>query len=136
MTARRKARKRALDVLFESELRGDAPGATLGARLERADPPVPPYAVELVEGVLAHRERLDELLTTYSEGWTLERMPGVDRNLLRIGLYELLYREDVPDGVAMSEAVELAEELSTDESPRFVNGLLGRIRSLKDTLVV
>jgi transcription antitermination protein NusB len=136
VSARRKARKRALDVLFESELRGDAPGATLAARLQRADPPVPEYTVELVEGVLAHRDRLDELLSTYSEGWVLERMPGVDRNLLRLGLFELLYRPDVPDGVAMSEAVELAEELSTDESPRFVNGLLGRIRSLKDTLAV
>ena len=136
MGARTKARRRALDVLFESELRGGEPGETLAARRERADPPVPDYAVVLVEGVLAHRERIDELLTTYSEGWTLARMPPVDRNVLRIGVYELLYRDDVPDGVAVSEAVEAAAELSTDESPRFVNGLLGRLLSLKDTLSV
>jgi transcription antitermination protein NusB len=136
MSARGKARKRALDILFESELRGQEPGSTLADRLERGDPPVNEYTVELVEGVLAHRERLDELLSTYSEGWTLDRMPAVDRNLLRIGLYELLYRDDVPDGVALSEAVNLAAELSTDESPRFVNGLLGRLRDLKDTLAV
>ena len=136
MSARGKARKRALDILFESELRGEPPGSTLGARVQRSDPPVAEYTVELVEGVLAHRERIDELLSTYSEGWTLARMPAVDRNLLRIGVYELLYREDVPDGVALSEAVSLAAELSTDESPRFVNGLLGRLRDLKDTLAV
>ena len=136
MSARGKARKRALDILFESELRGEATGSTLAARLERGDPPVNGYTVELVEGVLAHQERLDELLATYSEGWTLERMPAVDRNVLRIGLYELLYRDDVPDGVALAEAVGLASELSTDESPRFVNGLLGRLRDLKDTLAV
>jgi N utilization substance protein B len=136
MSARGKARKRALDILFESELRGELPGSTLDARLERADPPVAEYTVELVKGVQANRERIDELLTTYSEGWTLERMPAVDRNLLRIGTYELLYRDDVPDGVALSEAVTLAADLSTDESPRFVNGLLGRLRDLKDTLAV
>ena len=127
MSARGKARKRALDILFESELRGEAPGSTLAARRERADPPVADYTVELVEGVLAHRERLDELLSTYSEGWTLERMPAVDRNLLRIGLYEILHDPDIPPAVAINEAVDLAKELSTDDSGRFVNGLLARV---------
>jgi N utilization substance protein B len=92
------------------------------------------YAISLVEGVVAHRERIDELLSTYAVGWTLDRMPVVDRNLLRIGTYEILYRDDVPDVVAISEAVSLARELSTDESPGFVNGLLGRIVELKPTL--
>jgi N utilization substance protein B len=87
-----------------------------------------------VEGVVAHRERIDELLSTYAVGWTLDRMPVVDRNLLRIGTYEILYRDDIPDVVAISEAVSLARELSTDESPGFVNGLLGRIVELKPTL--
>ncbi len=134
MTARRKARKRALDVLYEADLRGADPVATLAARLAESDPPIAEYAVELVEGVTAQRARIDELLSTYAEGWTLERMPPVDRNLLRIGVFELLWRDDVPDGVAISEAVELATSLSTDESPRFVNGMLARLQALKPTL--
>jgi N utilization substance protein B len=134
MTARTKARKRALDVLYESEMQGLAPGATLARRTAAASPPLSEYAIALVEGVVAHSERIDELLSTYAVGWTLERMPAVDRNLLRIGTYEILYRDDVPDAVAISEAVSLAHELSTDDSPAFVNGLLGRIVELKPTL--
>ncbi len=136
MGARRKARKRALDVLYESAQRGVDPVRTLEQRLAQADPPVPEYAVELVEGVTAHRERIDELLSTYAEEWTLDRMPPVDLAALRIGTYELLWCDEVPDAVAVSEAVELAGELSTDESPRFVNGLLGRLMRLKPSLAV
>ena len=136
MGARSKARKRALDVLYESAQRGTDPMATLRDRLAQSDPPVPEYAVGLVEGVVAHRERIDELLATYAEGWTLERMPPVDLAVLRIGVYELLWCDDVPDPVAVSEAVELATTLSTDESPRFVNGLLARLQSLKPSLAV
>ncbi|SDQ46343.1 transcription antitermination factor NusB [Quadrisphaera sp. DSM 44207] len=135
MAARTKARKRALDVLFEAEQRSLDPVALVGQRLAGGEVPVPEYAVELVQGVQAHRERIDELLTTYAQGWTLERMPAVDRNLLRIGTYELLWADDVPDAVAVSEAVGLAKDLSTDESPSFVNGLLGRLVSLKPSLV-
>lgn len=134
MPARSKARKRALDVLFESDLRGLAPGATLGDRLARAEPPLSEYAVELVEGVVAHRDRIDEVLAAYSVGWTLDRMPAVDRNVLRIGAYEVLFRDDVPDPVAISEAVALARELSTDDSAGFVNGLLGRVAQVKPEL--
>ena len=136
MSARGKARKRALDVLFESEQRGVPASAVLAARRDLADPPVGDYTVELVEGVTAHRERIDELISTYAEGWTLERMPAVDRNVLRLGAFELLWSEDVPDAVAISEAVGLARDLSTDESPAFVNGLLGRLLDLKPTLSV
>jgi N utilization substance protein B len=126
--ARTKARKRALDVLYESELRGLDAIAVLGERLAQSDPPVPEYAVTLVEGVLAHRERIDELLASYAVDWPLARMPAVDRNLLRIGTYELLWcGDDVPEAVAISEAVELATSLSTDESPKFVNGVLARV---------
>jgi len=132
--ARSKARKRALDVLYEAAQRGTDTVETLRTRLSQSDPPVPEYAVELVEGVTANRERIDELLSTYSEGWTLERMPPVDLAALRIGAYELLYRDDVPDGVAVSEAVDLVGSLSTDESPAFVNGLLARLQSLKPHL--
>ena len=136
MGARSKARKRAVDVLYEASQRDADAIATLKARLALADPPVPEYAVVLVEGVTEHLERIDELLATYSEGWTIARMPPVDLAVLRIGVYELLWCDDVPDAVVLSEAVELATSLSTDESPRFVNGLLGRLESLKPSLTV
>jgi N utilization substance protein B len=135
MSARTKARKRALDVLFESELRSLDPLTVLAERIAAGDPPVNEHTVRLVEGVAQHRDRIDELLQTYSHGWSLDRMPTVDRNLLRIGVYELLWADDVPDAVAIDEAVELAHELSTDESPGFVNGLLARILGLKPTLL-
>jgi transcription antitermination protein NusB len=127
VAARSKARKRAVDLLYEADLRGADPVSTLAERIALADPPISDYTVELVEGVTEHRQAIDELLASYAEGWTLERMPGVDRAVLRVGLYELLWSADVPDAVAIDEAVELAKALSTDESPRFVNGLLGRV---------
>ena len=127
MSARTKARKRALDVLFESEVRGLALDGTLEERRMTNEPPVNDYTVSLVQGVAEHRQKIDELLTSYSEGWSLDRMPAVDRNLLRIGVLEILYVDDVPDEVAVSEAVNLARDLSTDESPAFVNGVLGNI---------
>ena len=127
MAARSKARKRALDVLYESDLRDVDALGTLAERVALADPPVNDYTIELVEGVQANRARIDEILTEYAEGWTVDRMPDVDRALLRLGVYELLWRDEVPDAVAIDEAVELAKSLSTDESPRFVNGVLGRV---------
>jgi transcription antitermination protein NusB len=133
--ARTKARKRALDILFESEARGEDPLAVLKQRRETDDaPPVSDYAARLVEGVVERRERIDELLTEHSEGWSVARMPAVDRALLRIGLYELLWVDEIDDPVAITEAVELARTLSTDESPRFVNGVLGRISDIADHL--
>jgi len=134
MSARTKARKRALDVLFECELRGAELGATLPQRLADNDPPVNPYTVALVEGVRRHQSRIDELLSTYSVGWSLGRMPTIDRNLLRIAVFEILYADDVPDAVAISEAVNLAGELSTEESSSFVNGLLARLVEVKPSL--
>lgn len=131
MGARTKYRKRALDVLFESELRDAGLGGTLAARRETNDPPISEYTVTLVEGVAAEQESIDALLVEHSTGWSLERMPGVDRNLLRIAVYEILHVDDVPDAVAVSEAVSLAKELSTDDSPSFVNGLLGRILKVR-----
>jgi transcription antitermination protein NusB len=129
--ARSKARKRALDVLFEAELRGVPLLELLAERITLGAPPVPDYAADLVRGVSVHQGRIDELIAEFAEGWTLERMPAVDRNILRIGVYELLWADDVPDGVAISEAVLLARDLSTDASPAFVNGLLARIADLK-----
>jgi N utilization substance protein B len=134
LSARGKARKRALDVLYESDLRGTDPLRTLADRLAQSDPPIPEYAVELVEGVTAHRAELDTLIATSAQDWTIERMPPVDRNLLRLGAFELLYADDVPDAVAVNEAVELAGRLSTDESASFVNGVLGRLLDRKDHL--
>ena len=134
MAARSKARKRALDILFESELRSMPVGGSLADRLTDPAQQLNPYTITLIEGVGKHHERLDELVSEYSLGWALERMPVVDRNLLRIGLFEMLYCDEVPDAVAISEAVMLARELSTDESPAFVNGILGRIAELKPTL--
>ncbi len=134
MGARSKARKRALDVLFEADQRGLDPMTVLAERVGRADPPVPEYAVEIVEGVTGQRERIDELLSTYAQGWTVDRMPGVDRAVLRLGAWELLFNDDVPDPVAIDEAVELARDLSTDESPAFVNGLLGRLLEVKPSV--
>jgi N utilization substance protein B len=134
VAARSKARKRALDILFEAEVRGEPVLDMLEQRIIQASPPVGEYAAELVRGVQAHRERIDQLLDEYAEGWTLDRMPIVDRNVLRIGLYELLWADDVPDGVAISEAVLLAGDLSTDASPAFVNGLLAHLLELKPTL--
>jgi N utilization substance protein B len=132
MAARSKARKRAVDLVYEADLRGADPVSMLAERIALADPPINDYTIELIEGLAEHRVAIDQLLTDYSEGWTLERMPGVDRAVLRIGLYELLFSPDIPDAVAIDEAVELAKALSTDESPKFVNGLLGRV--LRDQL--
>jgi transcription antitermination protein NusB len=130
MPARRKARKRALDVLFEADLRNLPPVEVLAAYVGRLELPRPAhleYALGLVEGVAAHLDRIDELIGSYAEGWTLDRMPVVDRNLARIAVYELLYVDEIDDAVAITEAVELARQMSTDDSPRFLNGMLGRI---------
>ncbi|MGE3811668.1 MAG: transcription antitermination factor NusB [Candidatus Nanopelagicales bacterium] len=135
MSARGKARKRALDVLYEADLRGVPAIDVLESRHETHEAGVNPYTEEIVHGVIDHSGRIDDLLSTYSQGWTLDRMPAVDRNVLRIGTWELLWG-DVPDAVAISEAVELAKSLSTDDSGSFVNGLLARILDAKPHLAV
>jgi N utilization substance protein B len=127
MAARSKARKRAVDLLYEADMREADAVAVLAERLPAADPPINDYTVELIEGIGANRPRIDEILAGYSEGWTIERMPGVDRAVLRLGIYELLWRPDIPAAVAIDEAVELAKMLSTDDSPKFVNGVLSRV---------
>jgi N utilization substance protein B len=129
MAARSKARKRALDVLFEADLRGADAATTLEAWTSRADPPVQAYARVLVEGVIGQRERIDALLAAYAEAWSLERMPLVDRTVLRLAAFEILFCPDIPDAVAIDEAVELAKTLSTEESPAFVNGVLAKLLS-------
>jgi len=136
VAARSKARKRALDILFASELRSEDPVMALDRAIDAGEGPTNDYTATLVRGVAEHRERIDEVLSTYSKGWTLGRMPAVDRNVLRIGVYELLWGDDdVPDTVAVSEALHLVQDLSTDESPAFVNGLLGSIQRDRASLV-
>ena len=136
MAARSKARKRALDILFASELRSEDPVMALERAIEAGEGPTNDYTSTLVRGVVEHLPRIDEVLSTYSVGWTLTRMPAVDRNVLRIGVYELLWGDsDVPESVAVSEALHLVQELSTDESPAFVNGLLGSIMRDRASLV-
>jgi len=134
MGARSKARKRALDLLFASELRTENPVEALDRAIEAGEGPTNDYTATLVRGVAEHQPRIDELLAAYSEGWTLDRMPTVDRNVLRLGVYELIWADDIPDAVAVTEAMALVRDLSTDESPAFVNGILGNILRNKPTL--
>ncbi|MEU1227640.1 transcription antitermination factor NusB [Streptomyces sp. NPDC005828] len=139
MAARSKARKRAFQILFEADQRGTSVQEVLAdqVRLARSDdrqPPVNDFTMQLVEGYAAHVARIDELIETYSVDWTLDRMPVADRNIVRLGAYELIWEDGTPDAVAIDESVQLAKEFSTDESPAFVNGLLGRFKDLKPRL--
>lgn len=139
MAARSKARKRAFQILFEADQRGVTVTAVLAdwirhARTDDRQPPVGEYTMELVEGYAERAERIDELLTTYAVDWELDRMPVVDRSILRLGAYELIWVDDTPDAVVLDEAVQLAKEFSTDDSPSFINGLLGRLKDLKPSL--
>jgi len=127
MSARSKARKRALDLIFAAEARGRAPGEFLADQAAAGDGPSNDYTRTLVQGVDERLGRIDELISTYAEGWTLDRLPAVDRNVLRLGIFEVLWVDDVPDAVAISEALNLVRDLSTDESPAFVNGVLGHV---------
>lgn len=132
MSARTKARKRALDMLFQADVRGERLSAVVHAEAQRASGEPDRmaswlYAREIVDGVDDHRDEIDELIATYAQGWTLERMPNIDRALLRLASWEILHNAEVPAAVAIDEAVELAKELSTEDSGRFVNGVLGRI---------
>ena len=136
MAARTKARKRALDLLFEAEQRGLNAADLLRERLAApvTEAPLSEFTADLVSGVVEHWTQIDELLTTYSQGWSIQRMPAVDRAILRLGAFEVLYSTDVPGPVAVSEWVSMATEISTDDSPKFVNGLLGRLLEVKPTL--
>jgi N utilization substance protein B len=137
VAARSKARKRALDLMYAAEMRGRPVVEELAEVAAHRTPgdPVNPYTEQLVRGVSDHAARIDEVIATYAEGWTLARMPAVDRNVLRIGVYELLWGDDdVPDTVAVSEALHLVQDLSTDDSPAFVNGVLGQIQHDKADL--
>lgn len=140
MSARSKARKQALDLLYETDIRGTNLVETLVARDIPAEGPdarpIREYTRELVNGVSDNRRKIDELITTYAQGWDMDRLPAVDRNILRLGIYEILWSTDVPMSVAIDEALVLAKELSSDDSSKYIHGVLGRIASIKDTISI
>lgn len=138
MSARSKARKRALDVLYEADMKGIPASQVLAQVTERrhSEEGVRPhdYTVDLVTGVETHRDRIDEILQTNSHGWVISRMPAIDRNILRMAAFELLWGGQAPDAVVIDEAVGLSKELSTDESPGFINGVLARLVQVRPML--
>jgi N utilization substance protein B len=140
VSARSKARKQALDLLYETDIRGTNLVETLVSRDIPAEGPdarpIREYTKELVNGVSNNRRKIDELITTYAQGWDMDRLPAVDRNILRLGIYEILWSSDVPMGVAIDEALLLAQELSSDDSSKYIHGVLGRIASIKDTISI
>jgi N utilization substance protein B len=140
VSARSKARKQALDLLYETDIRGTNLVETLAARDIPAEGPdarpIREYTRELVNGVSENRRKIDELITTYAQGWDMDRLPAVDRNILRLGIYEILWSASVPTSVAIDEALDLAKELSSDDSSKYIHGVLGRIASIKDTISI
>jgi N utilization substance protein B len=139
VSARTKARKRAVEALFAADVRGDSASTQLEVAREQASgrqnqDEIFDYAKTIVTGVEKNQADIDTYLEAYSQGWAVDRMPFVDRAIMRVGAWEILYNDDVADGVAIAEAVELAKEYSTDDSPTFVNGLLGKISSTKRAL--
>ncbi|MBS4940496.1 MAG: transcription antitermination factor NusB [Rothia mucilaginosa] len=135
MNSRTKARLRALEVLFEADQRNEDYIEVLRRRRLYTVAQISAYSEEIIRGVRDHDEEIREFVETYARDWSFERMPAVDRAVLRIGTWELLYNDEVPDAVAISEAVGLARVLSTNESPKFVNGLLDKLRQVKSTLL-
>ena len=140
MSARSKARKQALDLLYESDIRGsdalqilesrDVPDEGPDAR------PIREFTRELIIGTVENRRKIDELIMTYAQGWDMDRLPAVDRNILRLGIFEILWSTNVPVSVAIDEALNLARELSSNESSKYIHGVLGRIASLKDSISI
>ena len=135
MSARRKARKRALDFLYEADIRG-ARALDLFALRPADELSQGGYVGELLQGVEEHLLKIDELITTYAQGWDMDRMPTIDRNILRIALFEILWSIQLDDQIAVSEAVEIATELSTEDSAKYINGVLGRIVVLKPSFAI
>ena len=135
MSARRKARKRALDFLYEADIRSTSALKLLSSR-EPSELSEAAYIEELLSGVENNKTKIDELITTYAQGWDMDRMPAIDRNILRIALFEILFKDDLDDQIAASEAVDIASEISTDDSAKYINGVLGRIIILKPSFAL
>jgi N utilization substance protein B len=136
MSARTRARKRVLDILYEAEMRSASPQDILARTQADSTDKLNEYVPFLVSGILEKKSIVDETIETYSQEWSLDRMPMVDRELARIGVFEILFQEEVPDAVVINEIVELAGSLSTDDSPAFLNGLLGKISSIKHRISI
>lgn len=138
MSARSKARKQALDILYESDIRGVDPSSILEQRdVPEEGPdarPIREFTRELIGGVTSNKRKIDELITTYAQGWDMDRMAAVDRNIARLGIFEIVWSEELADGIAIDEAINLAKDLSTEDSATFIHGLLGKISSIKDSI--
>ena len=140
MSARSKARKQSLDLLYEADIRGASASDLMVARdVDEEGPdarPIREFTKVLVEGVVANKRKIDELITTYAQGWDMDRLPAVDRNILRLGIYEIVWSTDLDDGIAIDEALKLAKELSTDESSGYIHGVLGKISMIKESIAL
>ena len=140
MSARSKARKQTLDLLYEADIRGTSAADLLKVRdIDEEGPdarPIREFTRELIAGVCDNKRKIDELIATYAQGWDMDRLPAVDRNILRLGIYEIVWNADLDDGIAIDEALTLAKELSTDESAGYIHGVLGRISSIKDSIAI
>ena len=140
MSARSKARKQSLDLLYEADIRGASASDLMVARdIDEEGPdarPIRDFTKVLVEGVVTNKRKIDELITTYAQGWDMDRLPAVDRNILRLGIYEIVWSADLDDGIAIDEALKLAKELSTDESSGYIHGVLGKISMIKESIAL
>jgi N utilization substance protein B len=138
VSARSKARKQALDLLYEADIRGGSALEILQSRDVVEDGPdarpIRDFTKELITGVSENSRKIDELITTYAQGWDMDRLPAVDRNILRLGIYEIVWSTELADGIAIDEALTLAKELSTDESAGYIHGVLGKISSIKESI--
>jgi N utilization substance protein B len=140
VSARSKARKQTLDLLYEADIRGASAAELLAVRDVVEDGPdarpIREFTKSLIAGVTDNRRKIDELIATYAQGWDMDRLPAVDRNILRLGIYEIVWSSDLDDGIAIDEALTLAKELSTDESAGYIHGVLGRISSIKESIAI
>lgn len=138
MSARSKARKQTLDLLYEADIRGTAAIDILAARSDDGSDadarPIREFTRELIAGISAQKRKIDELISTYAQGWDMDRLPTVDRNILRLAIYELIWTPDLPEGVVINEALELAKQLSTDESASYIHGVLGKISMIRESI--
>lgn len=140
MSARSKARKQTLDLLYEADIRGASAAELLSTRdIVEEGPdarPIRDFTRELISGITANKRKIDELITTYAQGWDMDRLPAVDRNILRLGIYEIVWTPDLAEGIAIDEALNLAKELSTEESAGYIHGVLGKISQIKESIAL
>jgi len=134
--SRTKSRRKAAEILYEADIRTNSITETLHRAQTQGVTQYNEFSVQLIEGVQSHLQSIDDIINTYSEGWKIERMPSLDRALARIGVFELLFRDDIPDEATISEIVSLASEMSTEQSPQFLNGLLAKIASVRGRIVL